>query len=317
MRFFLNDHQGKGRRYAEALVRNGWEQCELASAPGLDLALYDHDFHPNGCGRPDFPHFDQNGTAIILYPHAARPHLWWDGMYPIYPRTRMAIVPADGHVEVMQTYGYPKPVEVCGWAMCEQQPFKPRNEVRGTIRVLFMPIHPNNNGWMHDALKGINAITLTRLLETPDIEITIRHIKRLDLSGIWIDPRARYILANPNGSTEEIDAADVVVAHQTAAYLAVARGKPLIMIGDDIRPHSGNRYDALRWARHWEQYRELMRYPLEIERAIFGRQVRELLERAVSEDAGAAWREKFIGQPLDDRGFSKTIERYVFGGDRC
>lgn len=308
--FYLADHQGKGWPYAQALIEAGWARTENAADPDLRLALFDHDVGTGGVGfRRGLDYLHGRGVPVVMYPHAARPMVQWDDIYPVWPHTRLCVVIAEGHRQVMQIYGYPLPVEICGWALCGIEPWRPVEVRDRPVEVLFGPIHPNGNGFLHPAYKAANALVFQRLLETPGVHITVRHIKRLDLNGLWPAPGVEYVLANPNGATAEIDRADVVFGHQTFAFLAVARGKPLVMIGDDTTAHSGNAWENLRWAAHYTDYRELLRYPIEAESARSGRELRSLIEQALAEDAGAAWRERLVGQPFNPKLFVSAMEK--------
>lgn len=313
-KFYLSDHQGKGRAYARALVNAGYEQAASGSEDGLGFVLYDHDVGSGGMGfRNGLDYFHARGMKVMLYPHAARPMVQWDGMYPVWPHARVNFTIAAGHREVMESFGYPIPVEVAGWTYCEIKGFAAGKSREGLqkIKVLFGPIHPNNNGWMHPVDKAKNAEILHRLLKTPDIELTVRHIKRIDLSGLWMVDGVKYVMGKANQCIDEIDQADVVVGNQTFAHLAVARGKPLIMFGDDVKPHSGNRPENFRYAKSWEKYRHLLQYPLEIEAAGDGEVVRGMMQRAMMEDVGAEWRERFIGKAFDGARFVEMVERWL------
>ena len=310
--YFISEHQHKGRPYAEALDANGWSRMEKLTGDMPDLALFDHDVAEGGKGfrKPlDFLH--EQGVPVMMYPHAARPMVQWDGIYPVWPHTACQILIAEGHREVCEAYGYGLPMEVCGWAMCEQRPWQSVEVRDRPIEVLFGPIHPNHNGFLHPADRAQNSLTFQKLLETPGIRLTVRHIMRLDLSGIWSAPGVTYKVANPNGKTDEIDQADIVVGHQTFAYLAAARGKPIIMFGDTIVPHSGNTWENFRWAKNYEAYRELMRYPAEMEAVQRGPQLRKLIDLALGVNLGAEWKGKFIGQPMDGKQFVRTVEQYL------
>lgn len=309
--FYLRDHQGKGRRYADAMTAAGYRRAEHDSDPELVAAFFDHDLGPQGLTTRDgLDGLHARGIPVFMYPHAARPALQWDGMYPAWPHTRASIVPADGHRQVLEAYGYPIPVEVVGWQMCEILPWQPVAVEGRPVNVVYAPIHPNHNGFLHPVDKAANAWIFHQLLRTPEIKLTVRHIFRLDLSGIWNVPGVKYVLANPNGKTPEIDQADCVVAHQTYAYLAAARGKPLVMFGDDLTPHSGSDFAVMRWVEHQGAYRDLLRYPVEAESARDGKQMRALIDKVMAKDVGKSWRKKFIGQPMDDQKFVKTIEKY-------
>ena len=310
MKFFLTDHQGKGYPYAQALEVNGWERVNNA-AEEIRLAFYDMDAGDNRGFRRGLDMLHERGVPVMIYPHSGRPSLFWDGMYEIWPHTRAFIAIAEGHREIMRMYGYPLPVEVCGWAMCELRDFQPVKLSDKPLEVLFAPIHPNRNGWLHPAYRAYNTIIFQKLLETPGIRLSVRHIMSLALNGIWQAPGVKCILGTTKPATEQIDEADLIIAHQTFPFLAAARGKPLIMAGDDMNALSGNAWDNIRWAVHYDDYRELLRYPLEAEAARSGRAFRAMIERACSEDCGGEWRERLIGRPFNPKYFVETVERYL------
>lgn len=314
MKFFLQDHQGKGRPYAEALISAGWSRADGIDDQDVCVGLFDHDIGDASgkTTRPGAAFLHERGVPVMLYPHGARPMLQWDGMYPIWPHTRLNLLIAEGHREVMEVYGYPLPMAVSGWALCKLSAFSVQpsaSEESRLIRVLFGPIHPTRNGFLHPADRAANTMTYYKLLTTPGIKLTVRHVMSLERNGLWGEPGVNYVLGNPNGSTEEIDQADVVVGHQTFAYLAVARGKAVIMFGNDVRSHSGNSMSNMKWAAHYEAYRELMRYPLEMETARDGKETRKLIDCALASDVGQAWRERFIGEQMEPGKLVELIER--------
>ena len=310
--FFIYEHQGKGLRYSEALECAGYRKTSKINDPDLACALYDYDFGGASSSRyPGLEYLHKHDVPVLVYPHSARPMVQYDGMYSYWPHTKTMITIGPGHRKVMEAIGYEKPVEVCGWAMCDQLPWKTVAVGKKPLKILFGPIHPNENGWLHPVDKAQNALVFQKLLDTPGIQLTVRHIKRLDLGGLWSAPGVKYVLANPNGSTNEIDKADLVVGHQTFAWLAVARGKPLIMFGDKLIPHSGNRLQGFRWAKNYEAYREIMRYPLEVETDQNGNYMREQIDQAISQDVGAEWRKQFIGNQLDFIEFVTVIQKYL------
>lgn len=312
-RFYLSNHHGKGNAYAAALVKAGYQQLSNASEPDLDFVLYDHDIGKHGKGhRNGLDYFRVQGIPFMLYPHSARSMVQWDTMYPVWPHTLVNFTIGEGQKAVMEAFDYPIPIETVGWTYCEQQPFKPKKPWR-RIKVLFGPIHPNNNGWLSQADKDVNFQTFEMLLNTPGLHLTVRHIKRIDLSGIYKAPGVEYVMGKPNQCIDEIDAADVVIGHQTFAYLAAARGKPLIMFGEGIPPRSGNLPDNFRWVpvQSWMKYRHIMQYPLEIESTKKPGELREMMERAMTEDVGAEWRKKFIGEQFDGQKFVKLVEKWL------
>ena len=118
-----------------------------------------------------------------------------------------------------------------------------------------------------------------------------------------------YIEGQPNQSHAEIDAADVVVGHQTFAYIAVARGVPTVMMAEWEAPTYGNTPDTLIRARDWDSYRHLMMYPLDI---LAEEDTPALLERVIRSDCEIAeWRARMIGQPFDGDCFVELLEKYL------
>ena len=312
-RFYLSDHQNKGLAYSTALEAAGYERVWHAGENNLAMAIYDHDCGSRNVGfRNGLSYLHNQGIPVFLYPHAARPFVQYDGISEPWPHTRCMITITDGQAEILRRIGYPCPMEACGWALCDQAPWKAvRLAKRRPLKVLFGPIHPNNNGWLSNEDRRINAATFEKLLATPGIQLTVRHIKRLDLSGLWTAPGVKYVLAEPNGKTDDLDQADVVVAHQTMAFLATARGKALIMFGDKLPPRSGNSQECFHFVSNYEKYRDLMRYPLEIEDAEGGPALREMMELAVRENLGAEWRERLIGEPFNPVKFVEIIQSYL------
>lgn len=312
--YYLSDHQFKGAAYSRALLDAGYRRCDFAADPELVMAMFDHDV---GVDRPDgirggLEYLHGRNVPVFLYPHAARPMVQYDGIFDAWPHTRCRFAIGPGEVEVMQAFGYEIPMEVVGWSFCGLKEFQSgRARHASPVRVLFGPIHPNNNGWLSDVDKACNQRTFDLLLKTPGIELTVRHVKRIDLSGIRTMPGIKYVLGRTDGSTAEIDEADVVIGHQTFAFMAAARGKPLIMFGDQVTPHAGNRPHTLKYVKSYEKYREIMRYPAEVESVCDGEGMRDLIERVIVSDVGKEWKGKFIGRAFDNEKFIEVVESYL------
>ena len=310
--FYMSNHQSKSQMLANALIDAGWVRSGSPVDPSVNLVMYDHDVGPGGIGfRQPLAEIRRNGTPVMLFPHAARPNLQWDGMYPIWPQTKVMFTVTETHGEVMKRYGYPIPTESIGWIFCEQKPFK-KIDPDGKIKVLFAPIHPNSNGFLHPIDKAINASIYSTLIMTPGIKLKVRHIKRADLSGLWHVSGVSWNLGKTDieDCLADIDSADVVIGHQTSAYIAVARGKPLIMMGDQMVARSGNDMRNMRFAKNYHKYRELLKYPAEAENARNGVEMLKLIERVIGRDVGKSWRKRMIGEPFDAGRFVELVEKY-------
>ncbi len=299
--FFCFNHQRKGNAYIDALAHAGYVETKNRNA--ADVILIDTDAGYRTKQLDDL----QGRGKVFIYPHSARPSVWHD-LFPEWPGTSAQFVTAEGHKRIVEYIGYSKPVHAVGWHFCPIKPFQPR-EPR---RVLFAPIHPNSHagGFLANAYKSMHREIFNRLYilhKKGKIELTVRHIYRIDWSGLRRARGVNYVLATPDGNYSDIDNADVVIAHQTFAYMAVARGVPCVMFGDGDPPLYGNSEDTLIKPRRWDEYKNLMRYPLDI----LDGDTMELLGRAAESDCEIVeWRERMIGLPFDGEKFVRITEEY-------
>lgn len=274
----------------------------------------DHDIGARGVGRrKGIEMAYERGKPVFIYPHSARPNVMADTHEP-WPHTSALFTIAEGHAEVLKALNYPCPIEISGWTYSEIKPFRPSHPSRN-INVLFAPIHPNNNGFLSIEDKTDNRNVFELLLGMKDINLTIRHIHELEQNGIWYDPRATYVRGEPDGTTKEIEEADVVIGSYTLAYITVAIGKPLIMLAEQMIPHVGNTPGLVFYSKNWDKYREIMRYPFEIEDAKNGSQALKMMtDVMVKNDAVEEWKRRFIGFPFDGNKFVKKVDSYLQKG---
>jgi hypothetical protein len=206
----------------------------------------------------------------------------------------------------MNRFGYPLPIEVAGWTYCDIRPFRPVNKVRS---VLFGPIHPNITGWLPDVDKDLNFRTLERLskyCKEIGAKMTVRYVRKLEEAGLNEIEGVTFVKANPDGSTDMIDRADLVVGHETFAYLSVARGKPTLMMGEDVVPHSGNKH--FKYVSSWDKYRDIYMYPLDVLEG----DLAEVVDRAIKSDKDIIeWRKNMIGHPFRPSYFVQRLESYL------
>ena len=296
-RFYFYEHQHKGEQYLNALEAAGFERVPPSEA---DFALLDHESGHFGMGfASELGYFAERRVPIFTYPHTARPGFVYD-LHKHWPYTRAKFVHSPGFKEVLESLECPVPIEVVGWPYSEIKPFEKR-EPGKKLKVLFGPIHPNANGWLCPWYCETNTRMLQLLLNTPDIDLTIRYFHRLEEQGLWHCDKATYVQAEPDGSTKEIEEADVVIGAFTFAYLALAMGKPTIMIGELTRPHAGNKPWNVRWSLNWEKYFENTCFTYNGE-LYFDQpeKFRKILEQSLDPtDEVINWREKFIGRPFD------------------
>jgi hypothetical protein len=299
------DHQNKSRAYREALARAGYLFTERELVNGLRFILSDADWRQttmaNAAGLR---------TPVFLYPHAARPMVQYDGCVEPQP-VRCMFTQAPGGKELMKIIGYPNPVEVTGWAYSEVRSFRPVKKVE---RVLFAPIHPNANGYLNQVDKDLNRRTyraLYDMCQKTGAQLSIRLIGTQTGNGLDNVPTGDFVewhQGRKNNTTADMDTADVVVAHQTFAYLAVALGVPTVMMGEDVPPRSGNSDAGFCYVAHWDDYKADLMYPLDI---LQGDPADTIAKACEGSDAVEEWKARYIGKPFDGPAFVAKLESYL------
>ena len=305
--FFVFNHQQKADVLIQALTARGWEQTRRTSE--AYFVLSDVDVQPYA---KRIEEYRRNGTPVFLYPHAARPSLFhdFDGLAPS-KYISASFVTSQGHVEILETIHKQHRFEIIGWFLCPIKPYRPRADFR---RVIFAPIHPNADDSLSQIDRRINCDTfkkLIQLVQAGHIELTVRYIRGLEKNGLWIEDGITYNQVEPRVSLAEIDQADLVISHQTYAYLAVARGVPTIMMGESEIPRIVGTLTRgeLRHVRSWEKYKHLLMYPLDIlaEEDTLG-----LFKRAIASDEEIMdWRRRLVGEPFDENRFVNAVESYL------
>ncbi|MBT3390339.1 MAG: hypothetical protein HN413_07995 [Chloroflexi bacterium] len=307
MRYGVYDHQKKAAAYIDALEQEHRgtvvTQCQHI-IPEVGFVLTDHDV----LGRVG--HLEKlrqaGAKAFFVYPHAGRPNVVND-ILPAWAHITAHFVPSEGQAEVMRAYGYPKPIHVAGWSICPPRAFQKRERPR---RVLYAPIHPRC-AYVDQAINLAGFERLHRLAVQDEIDLTVRYINDLEKSGLRhvAHKNIHYVQGSQEPGYRQIDQADVVVAHQTYLYMAVARGVPSVGLGTDVPGHLVPLGKPAQYARHWNDYVDLMAYPLDIlqEDDTLG-----LLERAINvETAVGLWRKRMIGEPFDGEKVRTIVRQYV------
>lgn len=307
--FFCYNHQRKADSYIAALVSHGWQ--ETRDPAEARFILTDYLISDDTSRRSkNLEIHKSNGIKVFLYPHAARPNLFWDFEGQSFPTVaELQFVPAIGHLSIMRAYGFPLPIEVVGWGLSSIRPFRPRSRAK---RILFAPIHVNSNGYLSGIDKDINAEAFRRVLSLGDdgVEILVRHIGDLRKIGLWKAGGVSYIEGDRDLSTFEIDRSDLVVSHQTFAYLAVARGVPTLMMGERYPTRWGKSDETLRFPCSWDKYKDELLFPLDILE-----EAPEVISREAlrSDRAIVTWKRRLIGSTFDPGLFVSIIERRLNG----
>lgn len=300
---YLIRHQNKERLYESAIIDKGYRITE-GLKKNMWMALIDFDIK----GRvPKLEHMRNHFHVkrFFIYPHAARPNMVND-IYPSWCGTTAQFVATETHAEIMKIYGYDKPIHAVGWHLCDLKPFRPTKP----INVLFAPIHPR----MSAVDRNTNRRTFEILREMARkgmINLTMRFINSLELSGLPEEqyPYIKYVLGEQNGTFDMIDKADLVVSTQTFAYLAVARGIPTLMMNESMAPRDFDRKGNIFPAKHWDLYKHLMIYPLDILETPCPYEL--MIQACESDDVIRKWKINMIGTKMfDKKKFLDSIAKY-------
>lgn len=304
--FMCFNHQNKAAKFLDALNHGGKYillDCDRCYR-GVKFVLTDTDILGR---RGRLEQMRQGGVRrFFVYPHAARPDLVNDA-YPEWAFTTAHFVVTETHAEVMRQFGYSRPLIPIGWSLCPLKDFKPRLEPR---KILFAPIHPRCS----EIDQKVNRETFRRLeglAKAGDIHLTVRFIKSLSESGLARveHPNITYTVGAMSQGYADIDNADVVIAHQTFKYLAVARGVPTIAMATGMPTHIQMKNKPVRWVKNWGAYVDLMRYPFDILDCPDRMSVLKMLCTVTQENEVVAdWRRRMIGAPFQKDRFVEKLE---------
>ena len=237
----------------------------------------------------------------MVYPHSALPPWWYDGLINIQPWVACVFVISEGAKEAMKIIEPSVRVEAVGWPWCPQKEFQKPEKLK---TILFAPIHPSGRRLRPEALNANRMIfrELKRVARWTSCKIVIRHLHELHLQGLRPYNRFHFVHGMADGSTKEIDEADVVIAEGTFMYSAVARGKPTIGINQHL-PMRANKTCDKYTPHNWDKYGPSLAYPINFQPG----QLMEHIKLAISEEQ-TAWREKFIGPSMDPKAFAELVE---------
>lgn len=261
--FKVAPHQNKELPYVNALLNHGYHICRYSYVTkGVSFGLSDADWRTSF-----YKPLTDSGVPIFLYPHSTRPMVPYDGSVVSKPVRAMFTI-AEGHQKVMARFGYKYPVIPVGWALTPIKTFTPVSNLKS---ILFAPIHPNGNGYLNEVDRKLNIKTyalLAKFCRSNNIELTIRFCRNIRDNGLDMPFKKHkffnWVQGSPNGQLREAYDADLIVAHQTYAYMSIAIGKPVLMFGEDIPPRTGNSESNFSYSKNWDLYKDLLMYPLDI-----------------------------------------------------
>lgn len=305
MKYILFDHQAKSKAFVQALAPKYEAVARNADDPrNIKFILTDNDVLSRVSRLNALRSAGISRTFV--YPHTARPSII-AAFYDLWPHTTAEFVSTEGHIEIMRRMGNNHKLHAVGWSLCPILPFKPRPHV---YNVLFAPIHPRNSK-IDRKLNQAVIDKLRPLWETDQIRLTVRYLIPFEGNGIVrVDhPNVIYTEGSAGPAWQQIDAADLVVSHQTFAMIAIARGVPTLMMAEETPQHVEYRNGAYLEARGWDSYKDLIMYPLDLLHS--DNPMALMLRAAANDDQIVDWKKRMIGQPFDPDLFVSTLESYL------
>ncbi len=300
--------EGKELYLRQALYARG--HTEADKIDDTQLLLVDTDA-PWALPRPQMIQAAKEvGAKVALYPHGGLPDWTYDGICEPDPRVDLRLEHGPGHLDLGDLLGLDLKQEAYGWLYSPTAEFQP---VDNPVKVLFAPLHPIMEGLAnpetngHDGAPAWNQEVYKQLLRL-GYQLTVSVVGPPHRSGLWPHPRA-LLVANPTmgftGSYQLVVAADVVVGAGSMAALAVACGKPVVMLAqDNFTTYANGDYTA---PAHPELYKDLFRYPLDASDGDLGELI---LQACAGDPAAAEWRARYIGNDGTDAAVL-ALERLV------
>jgi hypothetical protein len=298
MNFYVFNYQHKGQPYFTALRSQGHKPVARIA----DVALYDRDRYiqsPDHTISKVQQQIDR-GSKIVIYPHSALPPWWYDGLIKLQDYIAGLIVIGEGQRDAVKVFEPDAPVIVGGWPWCPQKPFRKPDKLR---TILFGPTHTSGGKIRRTAFNANKAIfnELKQVKRETGCRVVVRYLGDLKRQGLHPYREFEWIRGQADGSTKELDEADVVIAEQTYMYFSVARGAPTIGMIQHL-PMSANSHPEKYTPKNWDKYGPDIAYPIN-----YGtKPLIELIEDAMSGEQ-TEWRRRLIGKDLNPAKFSRQM----------
>jgi hypothetical protein len=213
--------------------------------------------HPAPYYQAYVNHARETGAALVSYPHG----LALVGGHQLTKeplQTAASFVHGPGQKKLREDYGYPNPIQWCGYPGPRVFPMEPR-ECR---HVLFAPNHPTGEGWMSKQAKQANTEAFRLLLEQ-NFMLSVRLVGSPEQNGIWDETGVRYIWGQMDG---EVNEASVVVGCGTYAANCLARGIPVVMYAQELYWGIEEEDDkSWKMVPGWQDHEDFTRYPYDLE----------------------------------------------------
>jgi hypothetical protein len=299
--FMALERLDSNKVFIDALLRAGF--TKVSDPDRADCLFYEY------CkGKHQFIYDKFFGKKpTFIYPHT--PYSWWiwDGLYEPVPAC-CNFVTTDAAKNAMAAYGYPYRVESIGFTRARVRKFSPTDGKT----ILFAPNHPTGakGKLIRDEDYIIAKQSFERIISmAPKFkQIIVRYGGSLLGSGIW-DPKISNIILRKSdmttpGTQKAIEAADIVIARGTLAYISVAMGKPTI---GPYLPENAHPYSHKGDTKSFDKYRWIQ-YPVNLN-DVTDDQIIEFAKYPNREVE--TWKEQNIGRNFNPEKFISIVREFV------
>lgn len=298
-KYFIYRNYDSAAAYENALGSAGYGEAE--SLEEADFLLFDYERKTE---RAKMQAFLKSKPGFI-YPHTPySSYFLWDGIYsPLAVQCNFVVTEAQKRA--MNAIDYKSRIEVVGWSRCEIKEFSP---ARG-MNLLFVPYRPlastGRVPMKEDLEASENAVQFILTHREVFDSVRVRYFRNMQASGLdgmmgmddIIFETGKFGTAD---AVRSIDQADVVIAANTMGYLAIARGKPTLLYGNNQTPHNSHGY-----VQNYPLYRDDLRFPLDLTMD----NLQLVCEKETDEIR--RWKQNNIGRQFDGEKFISVIREYV------
>lgn len=299
-KFLCTRNRDSADAYVTALLNAGFMETKNPTEADFWLYDYERDHYNKTLNLfKDKPKF--------IYPHV--PYGWWvwDGICAVDDVSCNFVV-SEGAKQGMRLYGYPHPIEVCGFPRCELRPFQPTQG----MKLLFAPSHTLGKSGKYPTPECVDyhRAAMRHIIALKDHfeSVTVRYAYDLTTSGFTEFAHesgitfTRAEALSVSDSLKAIEQADIIISCGTFGYLSLAIGKPTILYG--------NRTPASRAGKvkHYASYKHLIDFPKPFESLTFD----DVANVGLQPDPEVEqWKSLMLGQPFNAEKFISVVREFV------
>lgn len=308
-KFFVYSARDAADVYIKALLAAGYQQCDGL----LEADFFLVDKEPSGEWRHHRLEKAAFNKPVFFFPHTPYSYWLWDRwLEPM--KISCNFVVGEGARMGMLAYGYPERVEICGFPRCEVKPFKPtqRKNLLYISSTRSLNWKPPQTGDRDLHLMVMDWIVKYR---SHFDSVTVNYFKSLEFSLLdkYLDRKNEIDFVDIGESKDlssrtairSLEGKDLVIAGNTAGYIALASGYPTILF-NNYKNAPQNSATGFGW--HWDLYKDHYVFPL----SLFDMDIDEVLNVRLKKNTQVEkWKDLNIGGNFDGAKFISIVQEYV------